>query len=118
MKVAWHEVPGRVVSLVRPVGHGMIRSGRMPLLSKDGVHTSVQKPSRPARHALSPAPNWIQTEARNHTVPYGTDFSRDHFQALRARLPSSSPFGTRVQPDPEGLGKPIHKNIVNELNQL
>jgi hypothetical protein len=57
MKVDWHEVPGRVVDLVRPVGHGMIGSGPMALLSKNGVHTSAQKPSRQARQVLILSPN-------------------------------------------------------------
>ena len=41
----------------------------------------------------------------DHTVPYGTGFDVPRIQALRARLPSSSPSGTKSD-------RPVWNNIV------
>jgi hypothetical protein len=73
MKVARHEMPGKNVSHeIRPVGYGMIGSFRKRLTVNAGLP---------------------QAMISDQTVPYGTEFLTTCFQALRARLPSSHPFG-------------------------
>jgi hypothetical protein len=79
MMVAWHEVPG-IVYPDEPscrVRYDMTWS--LPLTR--GVELFVQAIDSPVQSPI-------------HTVPYGTVPYRSAFQALRARLPSSGPYGT------------------------
>jgi hypothetical protein len=61
----------------RPVGYGLIRAGVLRADSMIGV-TKFQI-RRPKTLTLS-----VGLAAPDHTVPYGTDLSRDDSQALRA----------------------------------
>jgi adenosylcobinamide-phosphate synthase len=74
MMVAWHEVPGKTTTLIRPVGNGMT-SG-----------TRVRPPAK-----TNSAPLRI-----DHTVPYGTGLSMPRSQAFHAWLPSYNPSGTQA----------------------
>ena len=72
--VAWHEVPGKTTTVIRPGGNGVISGAKFRLPSK-------------TNRALLPI---------DHTVPYGTVSSMPRFQAFHAWLPSYSPSGTPV----------------------
>jgi adenosylcobinamide-phosphate synthase len=70
--VAWHEVPGKTTTMIRPGGNGLINGIRV-------------RP--PANTNSAPLPI-------NHTVPYGTGSLMLRSQAFHAWLPSYSPSGT------------------------
>jgi adenosylcobinamide-phosphate synthase len=74
--VAWHEVPGKTTTMIRPGGNGVIGGAEFRLPSK-------------TNHALLPI---------DHTVPYGTASSMSRSQAFHAWLPSYSPSGTKAFP--------------------
>jgi adenosylcobinamide-phosphate synthase len=72
--VAWHAVPGKTTTVIRPVGNGVISGARV----------------RPqAKRNDTPLPP-------DHTVPYGTGSSMARFQAFHAWLPSYYPSGTQT----------------------
>ena len=73
MKIAWHEVPGMHASMI-PSGRARYDKGGAEFLCYRG-----EKP-------------WDL----NHAVPYGTDLGIARIQALRARLPSLGPSGTKI----------------------
>ena len=80
MKVAWHEVPG--------TAHGKNPSRRDGVISSTpGDHRLKGRPVSSVRGAC----NGNQTRSCR---PYGTVSIPQIFQALRARLPSFSPFET------------------------
>jgi hypothetical protein len=73
MMVAWHEMPGNVVSV---------------------------SPSRRVRYdrlmrMTDPLGVWTNPDTANYTIPYGTDHVRGIFQAFHAWLPSIRPGGTK-----------------------
>jgi hypothetical protein len=70
--VARHEMPGKRVDMIRPVGNGVIL-GRAGCSSR----TIIERPAQP-----------------DHTVPYGTGLSTTCSQAFHAWLPSFGPSGT------------------------
>ena len=73
MKVAWHAVPGKPIDVI---------PSRRDGLSLGSRSFSTQ----------------IEATQTDHTVPSGTESWLHAFQALRARLPSFSPYdGTGVQ---------------------
>ena len=72
--VAWHEVPGKTASKIRPGGNGVISCATFRPSSK-GNNTRL---------------------SIDHTVPYGTGASLPLFQAFHAWLPSFRPSGTQT----------------------
>jgi hypothetical protein len=86
MKVARHEVPGIDPTKIRPEGYGLNSVSRFHI-------------GRPFPN-LHTAKKTMGTEAAvrvvDHIVPYGTDPCVRISQALRARLRSCSPSGTKT----------------------
>jgi hypothetical protein len=74
MKVARHEMPGKRIDPIRPVGNGVIRWLRALFAAEDNRTSSPT----------------------NHAVPYGTGSRCRVFQAFHAWLPSCGPFGTET----------------------
>ena len=74
MMVARHEVPGKRVRATRPVGHGMISDRRL------GMFEPIKRSE------------WLGYNSSHRTLRDGHTASP--FQALRAWLPSSRPYGT------------------------
>ena len=77
--VAWHEVPGKTTTMIRPVGYGMISGTELcPSSKANGTPSSI-----------------------DHTVSYGTGSSMPGFQAFHAWLPSYGPYGTKNRDRPD-----------------
>jgi hypothetical protein len=92
MIVAWHEVPGKLAERIRPVGYGMIS-----VLNRIRSSRPIRYRTPRARYSLLAGQRAILwTIASHHTVPYGTGSGVDFTQALRARLLSFSPSGTKA----------------------
>ena len=87
MKVAWHEVPGKAAIWDPSRRERFDRVHYAPVFPAPGELVSF------GRASLNCKP-WRQTL---HTVPYGTGLAIARVQALRARLPSFSPCGTRTK---------------------
>jgi adenosylcobinamide-phosphate synthase len=72
--VAWHEVPGKTTTMIRPVGNGAISGAK-----------------------LRPASKTIRMPLEiDHTVPYGTGSRMPCFQAFHGWLPSFRPSRTQA----------------------
>jgi hypothetical protein len=75
MKVAWHEVPGKG------------QTGSVSAAADVICGATLCPPSETDHSPLSPT---------DHTVPHGTGPPFGIYQALRAKLPSYRPSGTKV----------------------
>jgi hypothetical protein len=80
--LAWHGVPGK-----RP--HHRAFRARLRLVLSYGTRFRRRRPPRLA--------------GPDHTVPYGTDLSGHSSQALRARLRSGCPYGTKIHSPRRGF---------------
>jgi hypothetical protein len=83
MIVAWHEVAGKC-RLGRPVGNSA-----KDFASATPAKKSSQKPPGVCLKDI------FYVAEPYHTVPYGTDHGVARIQALRARLLSPVPYGTK-----------------------
>ena len=87
MIVAWHEMPGHCPRRSRPVGYGLIVIAA-GLPSRKGVSFRLKTTGAfEERHYIRGA---------SHTAPYGMDRYGTDFHALRARLLSCRPSGTKT----------------------
>ena len=94
--VAWHEVPGTAPPKSRPVGYGLIRAGvRTDSIGSDEISNTkyIASLKKHGTHLRRKIP--LGLAAPDHTVPDGTVLSRTLSKALRARLRSCCPSGTK-----------------------
>lgn len=82
MIVAWHEVPGKVCTTNRPVGYGVI--GWLVRV-RIRARCFITHPRKGVNTTESPSYRTLRDGTLSHW-----------FQALRARLISSSPCGTKI----------------------
>lgn len=96
MKVTWHAVPGRGNKADPSRRERCEGIGAWALRFRQTLQNAKSAPlTKEVSDVVNP----------DHTVPYGTGFDVTRVQAPRARLPSSSPFGTKSD-------RPVWNNIV------